>query len=244
MARKDKILDILSLAQLSDEAKIARLAHRWVGKSMSVSQARAIAEVYFGFSQRAEMTRKLFDEHHRQQKLRNSRQAFATAAAERQKSPMLRYQGPQGTRNRKARMMELAQDTFGEHVRENFNDDTLALMSLISGENRTYRVVWLDAGFQPKRCALIEVCVNGKGKLRNRFMLYKVGRRVLVARTSASTLKGAWSGQVSSALAQNVESLIHAGNRIENDLEDQCFRVFDPEGSEVMRHPWEGQTVA
>jgi hypothetical protein len=251
MARKDKILDILSLAQLSDEAKVARLAHRWVGKSMSVSQAQAIAEVYFGFGQRREMTRRLFDEHVKQQRLRNSRQAFATAAAERAKSPMLRFKGAGGAARRKQRIMEIAQRTFGQHVRDNFNEDTLALMSLISGENRSYEIKWLDAGFSPVRCALIEVITRGRvnpcqtNVIHARFLLYKAGRRVLVARVlpkSANDVENAWGSQLPKAFMEKAGQYHAEGCSFQMDYEGQEMVVTAPDGS-VIRVPWTGRTA-
>jgi len=270
MARKDKILDILSLAQLSDEAKVARLAHRWVGKSMSVSQAQAIAEVYFGWKQRSEMTRRLFAAHVKQQTLYNSRKAFAAAAAERAKSPMDRYnprlRGSQAaTMNRTHRIMEIAQRTFGQHVRENFNEDTLVLMSLISGEDRSYEVKWLDAGFNPVRSALIEVITRGKPNrnqtniIHSRFLLYKVGRRVLVAkvlraglshgarrfRTSpraAEDVQHAWGSQLPSTFMAKAGEYQAEGCTFQMDYEGQEMVITGPEGL-VDRVAWTGQTV-
>jgi len=257
MARKDKILDILSLAQLSDEAKVARLAHRWVGKSMSVSQAQAIAEVYFGWKQRSEMTRRLFAAHVKQQTLYNSRKAFAAAAAERAKSPMDRYnprlRGSQAaTMNRTHRIMEIAQRTFGQHVRENFNEDTLVLMSLISGEDRSYEVKWLDAGFNPVRSALIEVITRGKPNrnqtniIHSRFLLYKVGRRVLVAKVLSlwfvEDVQHAWGSQLPSTFMAKAGEYQAEGCTFQMDYEGQEMVITGPEGL-VDRVAWTGRTI-
>ena len=257
MARKDKILDILSLAQLSDEAKVARLAHRWVGKSMSVSQAQTIAEVYFGWKQRSEMTRRLFAAHVKQQTLYNSRKAFAAAAAERAKSPMDRYnprlRGSQAaTMNRTHRIMEIAQRTFGQHVRENFNEDTLVLMSLISGEDRSYEVKWLDAGFNPVRSALIEVITRGKPNrnqtniIHSRFLLYKVGRRVLVAKVLSlwfvEDVQHAWGSQLPSTFMAKAGEYQAEGCTFQMDYEGQEMVITGPEGL-VDRVAWTGRTI-
>jgi hypothetical protein len=247
MARKDKLLDILAMAQLPEDVKIAQLAHRWIGKAFTRAHAKAIIKCYFNANGRSpKLVQALMDEKNRQEKLRNSRAAFATAAEERAKPPMLRFKGAGGQKARKERVMEIAQRTFGKHVRDNFNANTLALMSLISGEARSYAVRWIDAGFSPVRCALITVVIHGLNQRQERrYLLYKAGGRVLVANAPLVTrdLQAAWSSQVSDDLARSVGPMIESGHRIENDLEDQLFRVFDPDGDEGMRIPWTGQTV-
>lgn len=244
MARKDKILDILSMSQLPEDAKIARLAHRWLGKAFPRAQALAVVKCYLDPNGRTpELTQKLMDEKKRQEKIRNDRQALKDAAAKRALSPMLKYK--HDPKLKQTRAMEIAQATFGPHVRENFNADTLALMSLIQGEDRWYEVRWKDAGFKPVRCALIEVVTMSpsKGPQYNRFLLYRVNGRVLVARTSARDLQGAWGGQLPAAFVEAAPILAEQGYGFRSDLEAQEMVVFNPDGSEFRRVPWSGRTV-
>ncbi len=221
MAKKDKILDILSLSKLSEDAKLARLAHRWIGKHVPREQAKAIVKVYFDANGRTpELTDRFLAEKHHQEKIHNERQAFAEAEAARQLSPMLKYKDK---RLRQKRVMEIAQRTFGPAVRENFNEDTLTMMSLISGEDRWYQIRWLAAGFQPKRSALIEVITvsKTKGSQHNRFLLYRAGRRVLVARTTARDLEQAWGSQLPEAFMLQAGTLKQNGWSFSMDYEGQ-----------------------
>lgn len=247
MAKKDKILDILSLSQLSEEAKLARIAHRWVGKPVGRAQAKAIVKVYFDANGRTDDLTDLFmSEKHHQEKLRNGRRAFAQAEEARQRSPMLKYTGPSGEANKNRRVMEIAQRTFGPAVKENFNEDTLALMSLISGEDRWYQVLWRDAGFKPKRSALVEVVTVSKGNAtpnKHRFLLYKTGRRVLVARTKARSLKEAWGDQLPPQFMESVPRLKAEGCSFQMDYEAQQMLIFDPSGDLDWSVDWTGRTV-
>lgn len=243
MAQKDKILDILSLAQLSDEAKIARLAHRWIGKHVSGEQAKAIAKVYFDAkgAEGSRIAKAFLDEKHRQERLRNERHALREASKLWGESLVAKYRyDPQ---LREKRIMEIAQRTFGPAVKENFNEDTLSLMSLISGEDRWYQVRWLDAGFSPKRSALIEVVTTskGKGSQRNRFLLYKHDGRVLVARTTARDLKGAWGSQLPESFMVEAGALKQDGWSFQMDYEDQAMVLT--RGSDEDRVEWTGRTV-
>ena len=156
---------------------------------------------------------------------------------------MLKYK--QDPRLKQTRALEIAQATFGPHVRENFNADTLALMSLIQGEDRWYEVRWKDAGFKPVRCALIEVVTMSpsKGPIYSRFLLYRVNKRVLVARTSAHDLQGAWGGQLPATFVEAAPILREQGFGFRSDLEDQSMIVLNPDGTEFRRVPWEGRTV-
>ncbi len=246
MAREDKILDILGLSGLPEHAKIARLCRRWLGKSFPRAQAVAIIDCYFDANGRKpELVRKLMDEKRRQEDLRNGRRAFAEAALERAKSPMLRFKGPAGEAEKNRRTMEIAKTTFGRHVRENFNADALALMSLISGEDRWYEVKWIDAGFKPVRSALIEVVTMSptQGALYNRFLLYRTNRRVLVARTSSRSLLEAWASQLTPAFVEAAPTLASQGYNFRSDLEAQEMVVVNPDGTECRRVPWKGRTV-
>jgi hypothetical protein len=249
MARKDKVLDILALSVLPEDAVIARLAHQKIGKPFTMEHAKAVVNCYFNCRGRTnELTQKLFDEKHRQEKLHNDRTAFWIAEKGRQDSPLNKYRpgtvGPlHAKRNKQARAMEIAKSTFGPAVRENFNADTLALMSLISGEDRWYQVDWKDAGFKPVRSALIEVVTSARnGSQYNRFLLYKINGRVLVARTTGRDLQGAWGSQLPEAFVEAAPILQSQGYRFQSDLEGQEMVVVGPDGSE-RRVPWNGRTV-
>jgi hypothetical protein len=247
MAQKDKVLDILALSPLSEHAKIARLAHRWIGKELPREQARAIIKCYIGGNGRLPvLTQALLDEKYRQERLHNERQAFKLAAEKRKQSPMLRYKGAQGALEKQTRTMEIAKATFGQAVQDNFNEDTLALMSLISGEDRWYEIRWKDAGFKPVRCALIEVVTVGqKGTEYNRFLLYRTASRVLVARTrkGAMDVQAAWGWQLPEAFVEAAPILKSQGYNFQSDLEGQEMIVYSPDGSEFRRVPWNGRTV-
>jgi hypothetical protein len=249
MAQKDKVLDILALATLPEDVKIARLAHKWIGASLPREQAKAIIRTFIGGNGRLpELTQALLDEKHRQEKIRNERKAFADAAEKRRQSPMLKYKASvvgrrKAERNRKRRLMQAAQRTFGPAVRENFNEDTLALMSLISGEDRWYKIEWMEAGSKPVRCALIEVItMTPKGHLSSRFLLYKINGRFLVARTLGRDLQRAWGSQLPKELVAAADTLIATGWNFRSDLEAQEMVVTSPSGEE-RRVPWTGRTV-
>jgi hypothetical protein len=146
------------------------------------------------------------------------------------------------------RTMEIAKATFGPAVRENFNEDALALMSLISGEDRSYRVEWLAAGFKPVRCALIEVVTRGKPNpcqtnIHSMFLLYRVNGRVLVARTKAEELQEAWASQLPADLVVAAATLKADGYSFKSDLEGQELVIFNPDGSLYKAIPWAGRTV-
>lgn len=250
MARKDKLLDILSMAQLSTDVKIARLANRQIGRPLPREQAKAIVKCYLeGEGKVPDLTNRLINEKARQEGLRNGRRAMTDARAIWERSPIDKYRTD--LRARKARVMEIAQRTFGQAIKENFNEDSLALMSLISGENRSYRIKWLDASFKPVRCCLIEVVTRGRvnpcqtNTIRSRWLLYKVGGRVLVLRAArwADDCMDAWSRAVPARLVEAAPGLKESGCRIESDLEEQEMVIFDPDGNEAKRVPWEGRTV-
>jgi len=248
MAKKDKILDILALAQLPEDAKLARLVREWIGRPFPREQAKAIIKCYFDANGRTpELTQKLMDEKVRQEKLRNDRQAVEDAAKAAAISPMEKYKRDPWRRAK--RTMEIAKTTFGQAVRDNFNEDALALMSLIAGEDRSYRVEWLAAGFSPVRCALVEVITRGKPNpcqtniIHSRFLLYRVNGRALVARTKARELQEAWASQLPPDLVAAAATLKADGFSFKSDLEGQELVVFNPDGSEFRRVPWAGRTV-
>jgi len=244
MAKKDKVLEILALAQFSEETKLAVLARKWIGKPFPREQAKAVVKCYLDANGRVPaLTQALMDEKNRQEKLRNDRKAVADAAELQAQSPMLKYK--HSPRLKQARAMELAKATFGQHVRDNFNENTLALMSLIAGEARGYHVRWLEAGFHPARCALIEVRVtaDGKAPIISRFLIYRVGKRVLVARTGEKQLQAAWASQLPQDLVAKAASMAADGFSFKSDLEGQELVVTRPDGEEHQRVPWAGRTV-
>lgn len=247
MARNDKVLDILALAKLPDGARIARLAHRWVNKPFDREQARAVVKCYFDDPRRVgRLTQALMNEKARQERLRTERVAVKAAMAAAALSPMARVRacGLKVDAYKNARIMEIAMATFGQHVKDNFNSDTLVMMSLINGEDRVYAVRWLDAGLRPVRCATIEVCISSPSKETSyaHFLLYKTNGRVLVARTEADSVEEAWSGQLPEEFLTTVSTLVAAGYRFRSDLEAQEMVVISPEGEE-RRVQWLGRTV-
>lgn len=244
MAKKDKVLDILAMAQLSDEDKLARLAHRWIGKAFPREQAKAIIKCYFDatYGRTNELVDDLMLEKARQEKIRNDRAAFAESRKKLDLSPMQKYRDHPHLREK--RIMQIAQNTFGPAVRENFNEDTLALMSLISGEDRWYQVKWKEAGFKPLRSVLIEVVTvsPGKGPQYSRFLLYRHKGRVLVARTTARTLAEAWGGQLPESFMLQAGTFKANGWTFSMDYDAQEMVVSKP-GEDEQRIPWTGRTV-
>jgi hypothetical protein len=246
MARQDKVLDILALAGLPEHVKLAKLARRWIGKPFNREQAKAVVKCYLDPNGRLPaLTQALIDEKLKQERLRNERTAYADAAKKAAESPLNKYKGSGGARLRRARALEIAKRTFGPHVRDNFNEDTLALMSLIDGEDRWYQVKWLDAGFKPVRSTLIEVVTMraAGGSLYSRFLLYQTNGRVLVARTPARSLEAAWGSQLPQAFVEGAGLLAGQGYTFRSDLEDQSLVVVGPDGEEARRVLWSGRTV-
>ena len=246
MARQDKILDILALAELPEHVKLARLARRWIGKPFNREQAKAVIKCYLDPNGRLPaLTQALIDEKLRQERLRNERAAYADADKKASESPMNKYKGASSADLRRQRILEIAKRTFGPHVQDNFNEDALALMWLIDGEDRWYQVKWLDAGSKPVRSTLIEVITMraAGGSLYSRFLLYRTNGRILVARTTARSLEGAWGTQLPQAFVEIVETLVSQGYTFRSDIEDQSLIVFAPDGDEEQRIPWTGRTV-
>lgn len=250
MSQKSKVLEILSLAQLPLDAKIARLAHKWVGKPFDREQAKAVVKCYLADEGRVPvLTRRLMEEKARQERLRNERQALKAARKVWEASPMWPYRHAPALKQH--RIMEICQSTFGPAIKENFNEDALAMMSLISGEERSYQIKWLDASFRPVRCALIEVITRGRvnpcqtNVLHTKWLVYRTEGRVLVLRASqwADSCTNAWARAVPVRLVEMAPTLRAAGCRIESDLAAQEMVIYDPDGNEAKRMPWEGSTV-
>lgn len=242
MARKDKVLDILSLATLPERAKIARLAAQKVGKTFTMEHSLAVVRVYFDRTGRTqEIAQRLFDEKHRQERLRNDRRAVKAALEATLVPYAKRFTTPEA---RKFEHIRHAQNTFGADVEGNFSEDNLALMSLIQGDIRRYRVSWLDGSSRPVASALIEVgvMVDGVFKGQHRALLYKFGGRTMVAGTEAGTVQDAYAGQVPYKLVQLAGDLHEQGCSIRSDFATQEMVITTPEGDE-KRMPWTGRTV-
>ncbi len=251
MSRQNKVLEVMSLARLPLEAKIARLVRKWIGVPFDRAQATAVAKCYLdGEGSVPVLARRLMSEKLRQERIQHERRAVARALASYQVSPMNRYRGPAGARNRKLRMMEIAKRTFGESVRANFSEDTLALMSLIEGEDRSYRIEWIDANFRPVRCALIRVITQGRvnptqtNTKTTTWLIYKINGRVLVLRAYrfSEDCTDAWSRAVPEDFVREVPYLLEDGLTVKSDLEDQQM-VVSRGDDEAYRVPFIGRTV-
>ncbi len=253
-ARKDKILDVLALTFLDVDARIARLAHKYIGKAFPLVQARAVIDCYFdpGVGQANPLAARLFNEKLRQERLHNDRAALRSAAEKRKLSPMNRYKarmvGSQtSTMNRTHRRRKIAERIFGEHVKENFNEDTLALMSLLNGDVRSYSIEWVAGSSQPVPSALIRVTTQiiGGTVHRRLFLLYKAGERVLVARVDAKsiiTIQDAFATQLPREVVEAAPVLRADGFTFASDLEEQQLVITSPDGLERIVH-WTGRTV-
>lgn len=252
MARKDKILDVLAMSCLDVTARIACLANKYIGKAFPLEQARAVIDCYFDpeVGQAQILASRLYDEKLRQERLRNDRTALRVAAERRSQSPM-RFYDPRivGTNaaqcNREARRRKTAERIFGQHVEENFNEDTLALMSLLNGDVRKYSVKWLEGSSQPVVSALIKVTTQiiGGTVHERTFLLYKAGERVLVARANKVTnIRDAYAMQLPRSLVEAAPALMADGFKFVSDLEDQKMTITAPDGRERIVE-WSGRTV-
>jgi len=263
MARKDKILDVLALQCLDVDARIANLAHKYVGQPFPIEQARAVIDCYFdredwvnlkphsweGTVSAQDMAYRLYNEKLRQERLHNDRAALASAAKLRDVSPMNRYKsehvGLQSHPNREDRWRKIAERNFGQHVRENFNEDTLALMSLLNGDVRKYSVKWIAGSNEPIPSALIGVTTQiiGGTVHRRTFLLYKAGGRVLVARANgAQFIRDAYAMQLPREVVEAAPTLMAEGFRFNSDLEEQQMVITAPDGLERIVE-WKGRTV-
>jgi len=252
MARKDKILDVMALQFLDADARIARLAHKWVGKPFPFAQARAVIDCYFDVGgRRAQvLAHRLYDEKLRQERLHNDRAALQSAAEKRSFSPMDRYKpffvgNSNAAKQRAERWRRIAERTFGQHVKENFNEDTLALMSLLNGDVRSYRVEWLAGSNQPVPSALIRVVTQIiGGTVHDRtFLLYRAGGRVLVARANkAKTIQDAYAMQLPREVVEAAPVLMEDGFTFNSDIEEQQMVIVSPDGVERIIE-WSGRTV-
>lgn len=254
MAKQDKVLEILALSQLYEKDKMSRLVRPWLDKPFSREQAKAIIKTYFDANGRTnELTNKLMAEKNRQEGIRKYRQGWRSVQEVWSRSPMERFKAEHvGERRakieRQSRAMEIAQRTFGPYVRENFNEDTLALMSLISGEERSYEIKWLEAGFRPVRSVLIEVVTRCRvnpcqtNTITTRFLIYRTNGRTLVARTKATDLENAWGSQLPEDVVKAAPAIREAGFTLKSDLEGQQLLIVSPEG-ETKAIPWIGRTV-
>jgi hypothetical protein len=244
MPKTDKVLDILALATMSEDAKIARLSSQKVGKVFTMEHALAVVRTYFGDAVRGrtrEVTTKLFNEKHRQERLRNDRQAVKGAREARLGSYTQRLNTPEA---RNAERIRHAQGTFGRDIETNFGEDNLALMALIQGDIRRYTVRWLDGATSPVRSTVIEVgvIVDGAFQSQHRVLLYKHEDRTMVAGTGYTNVQDALAGQVPYKLLTLAADLKAQGCTIRSDFAMQEMVITTPEGEE-KRLPWTGRTV-
>lgn len=244
MAQRDKVLDILSLATLPERAKIARLAAQKVGQPFTMEHSIAVVRVYFEKGKTREIAQALFVEKHRQERLRNDRQAVKTALLKLNMPYTHQFVGRGTERARKNEHIRHAQNIFGQDIEGNFSEDSLALMSLIQGDIRRYTVSWLDGSSRPVPSALIEVgvMVDGIFKGQHRVLLYKHEGRTLVAGTESRTTADAFAGQVPLKLVQLATELQENGCKIRTDFASQEMVITTADGHE-KRMPWTGRTV-
>jgi len=255
MARKDKILDVMALSMLSVDARIARLAHKYVGLAFPIEQARAVIDCYFDRDEYSsvtsqDMTVRLYSEKLHQERIANDRAALRMNAESLALSPLRHYKAEcvgerKAEQARARRWMHIAARRFGEHVRENFNEDTLALMSLLNGDVRRYSIQWLAGSNQPVPSALIGVTTTIIGGTfhQRTFLLYKVGKRVLVARANnALSIRDAYAMQLSREVVEAAPALMADGYTFTSDLELQQLVITSPDELERVVH-WTGRTV-
>lgn len=247
MAKKDKVLDILALSTLGETAKIARLASQKVGQVFTMDHALAVVRTYFGDSVRGRtrvVAQALFDEKHRQERLRNDRTAIKTVLLKAGEPYTHRFVGRGTEAARQTERIRHAQNNFGRDIENNFGEDNLALMSLIQGDIRRYTVTWLDGGSRPTTSALIEVgvVVDGIFHGQHRVLLYKHEGRTMVAGTDADTVMDAFADQVPVKLLNLAADLKAQGCTITTDFGRQEMVIRTPEGDE-KRLPWRGRTV-
>lgn len=251
MSQKDKVLDILSLASLPEDAKIARLASQKVGQVFTLEHAKAVVRVFFGDEVRGrtkEVTQKLFDEKHRQERLRNDRQAIKRSLRQLAAPYTERFRadifGVESEDHRRSEHIRHAQNIFGRDIETNFGDDNLALMALIHGDIRRYTVTWLDGASRPRPSAVVEVGVRVDGIRhgQHRILLYRHEGRTMVAATDADTVRDAFGDQVPTKLVELAQTLKEQGCTIATDFGSQEMVVRTPEGDE-KRLPWRGRTV-
>jgi hypothetical protein len=254
MPRKDKILDVLALSFLDVDARIARLAHKWIGKPFPFAQARAVIDCYFEVGGRKAqiLATRLYEEKLRQERIANDRAAHRMNAEALSLSPIRHYKVEcvgerKAAQARANRWLHIAARRFGDHVKENFNEDTLALMSLLNGDVRSYKVDWVAGANEPVSSALIRSTTQiiGGTVHRRLFLLYRASGRVLVARVDSlriDTVQDAFASQLPRELVEAAPALMADGFEFVSDLEQQQMTVTSPDGLERVVH-WAGRTV-
>lgn len=199
MSRQEKILDVLALAQLSVVERLNVLAHRHLNKPLPMEQAKAIIRCFFDKSEiddLSKMALSLIQRKLAQEELRKDRGRNATLLQSYAVSPLVKFRGPRGADLLRKKKLEIAKRVFGPHIKENFNDTTLSMMSLIKGVPLTYRVRWISAGFRPVLSVVIAVLTtdvsNKLGKVEHStvgedvsfFLIYKNNGTVRAARVT------------------------------------------------------------
>ena len=235
-----RALEALALASLPEDALIGKLAHDRHKLILSLEDAKV--QIRATFPKRGDIARlaqKLLDEVHRQQPIRQERQALRDGM-ELLSRPYTQQSWPRfdriAERNRHAKLM------FGDYIRSAFNGEILSLMELVTQDCRSYRVHFLDVSVRPAISATVTVVVTGhKGAFEETFLLYKIpgtSTAQAVLATGCLKVKDAWAYQVTPAA---IAAASQPGVRSKRtDFAGQAIVVVDADGDE-QRFPWRGR---
>jgi hypothetical protein len=269
MSRQEKILDVLALSRLSVGERLNVLAHRHLNKPLPVEQAKAIIRCFFDKSEindLSKMALSLIQRKLAQEELRKDRDRNASLLQSYTVSPLVKFRGPRGLDLMRRRKLEIAKRVFGPHIKENFNDTTLSMMSLIKGEDLAFEVRWISAGFQPALSAVIAVVTTFTTRMKeevNFFLLYKNDGVVRVARIDGASLvamnrvvtyteerlmasevvpiEDAWVLQISSNTMTCISEAQKNGLNIRSNLDKQTVEAIDDSGRVVDSWDWAGK---
>ena len=237
-----KTLEALALASLPEDAMIARLAAKYVGKPFDPEQCRAvIRDTCPDRGKLKVLADKLWNERLRQEKIHDARKAVLDALANLAK-PYTQQAWPRF--DRIAERIRQAKLQFGSYIEQVFASDILALMELTAQDCRTYRVEWLDCGCRPVIAATVRIVVEGnKGAFDQRFLLYKLPgtSEVRTAYTERVAVKDAWSAQLPSTFVGIAGELKRQGYTFRTDFDKQAMVVTDPETGRERLTYWTGR---
>jgi hypothetical protein len=234
-----KTLELLALAGLPEDAMIALLANRYVGKPFDMEQCRAvIRDTCPDRGKLNILTVKLWNERLRQEPIRNGRVALKMAAEIAARPYAKRIPDRKSERIRHAKLQ------FGSYIEQVFASDILALMELTAQDCRSYRVDWLDCGCRPVIAATVRITVEGnRGAFDQGFLLYKLPGTsdVRTAYTDEREVKGAWSMQLPSTFVGIAGELKRQGYTFRTDFDKQAMVVTDPETGRERLTYWTGR---
>jgi hypothetical protein len=234
-----KTLEALALASLPEDAMIAKLAAKYVGKPFDPEQCRAvIRDTCPDRGKLKVLADKLWDERLRQEPKHNGRVADRLAAEIAARPYTKRIPDRKSERIKHAKLM------FGTYIEQVFASDILALMELTAQDCRTYRVDWFDVGCRPVIAATIRITVEGnRGAFDQGFLLYKLPGTsdVRAAYTEQTDVKGAWSMQLPSTFVGVAGELKRQGYTFRTDFEKQAMVVTDPETGLKRLTYWTGR---